>query len=147
MGRRPAMALAVLLALAACDRPAQTGPAPTAAPSLATRIDDRTRAIHADAKVVESAPWFGHTGLPEETEREVPRYLRRELGALLGEPGAVRAEDLAYLGAFTEQGRVVHYWRMPGRAGDAPAFARVVASPESERVIGWGHRGPPAPPG
>lgn len=30
-------------------------------------------------RVVEEASWFGRTGLPEDLERELPRYLRREL--------------------------------------------------------------------
>ncbi|HEY5995097.1 MAG TPA: hypothetical protein VIU46_10925, partial [Gallionellaceae bacterium] len=43
-------------------------------------------------KVREVADWFGTTGLDEETERELPRYLRREFGESLFDEGALKAE-------------------------------------------------------
>ena len=47
---------------------------------------------------VEAADWIGKTWLDEDTERELPRYLRRELGESLADPDGLKANDLQYLG-------------------------------------------------
>lgn len=48
-------------------------------------------------KALEVAQWFGTTGLPEDLERELPRYLRREFGEGLFEENGLKADDLKYL--------------------------------------------------
>lgn len=92
-----------------------------------------------DEAVIEQAEWIGKTGLGEELERELPRYLRRELGKYLDEPGAMKASDLSYVGAFPEHDGIVHYWRVP-RQGEQ-VYAYIVAS-EQGTVTGWGGRKP-----
>lgn len=64
-------------------------------------IDEITSELmEKENKKRERAKWFGKTGLDDETERELPRYLRREFGEILGDDGALKASDLAYLGHF-----------------------------------------------
>lgn len=96
----------------------------------------------ADEAVQEEASWFGSTGLDEETERELPRYLRREFGERLSDEGALKADDLDYLGAFDEDGLRVHYWLVPSRS-DERHFAYVEVTPDGETCTGWGDRAPP----
>jgi hypothetical protein len=105
-------------------------------------VDARLEEMKKDEAVVESAPWFGRTGLTDEVERELPRYIRREFGRMLSEPGAIKASDLNYIGQFVESGDVVHYWQIQNGSKE-PSFAYVVASPPKHRVIGWGDRRPP----
>ena len=64
----------------------------------------------------EEAPWLGRTGLSDEDERELPRYLRREYGEdIFSDPLALKAADLHYLGQATlADGSVGHYWEVPG---------------------------------
>ncbi|MCP2040231.1 hypothetical protein L1281_000813 [Neisseria sp. HSC-16F19] len=64
----------------------------------------------------EEAPWFGRTGLSDEDERELPRYLRREYGEdIFSDPHALKAAELYYLGqAALADGSVGHYWQVPG---------------------------------
>jgi hypothetical protein len=93
-----------------------------------------------DNAIIELAPWFGTTGLSDETERELSRYLRREFGEFLDEPNALKAADLTYLGAFTEQEGIVHYWQVPYHG--EPAFAYVIAAGPNWHM-GWGNRKPP----
>jgi hypothetical protein len=87
----------------------------------------------------ESAEWFGKTGLSEDIERELPRYLRREFGESLSEPTSLKAADLTYIGSFQEEGHLVHYWRIP--YGKEEVYAYVEVSPESTHT-GWGGRKP-----
>ena len=103
---------------------------------------ERLEAMQKEEAVRESAPWFGKTGLADDVERELPRYLRREYGQLLSEPGALQAGDLEYLGLFSEGVESVHYWLIHDRA-KAPHYAYVVAAPEEHRSMGWGDRSPP----
>lgn len=49
---------------------------------------------------LETADWIGRAGLDEAADRELPRSLRREWVETLGEPGALTASDLQYLGRF-----------------------------------------------
>ena len=89
----------------------------------------------------ETADWFGKTGLTDETERELPRYLRREFGETLSEEGALQASDLIYLGIFQEQPGPVHYWRIPSKdVNSDPYFAYVEDYPEG--AMGWGNKQP-----
>ena len=145
-------ALVAALLAAGCEQaaPQSTG---TAAASVAGKLDPkdpdfqkrvqaRLEEMEREEAIREESPWFGTTGLPEEQERELPRYLRREFGQLLSQPGALRAQDLDYLGLFAQEGDTVHYWRihagLPGQK-----FAYVVVAPAERQVMGWGSRVPP----
>ena len=103
----------------------------------------RSRASQeAEQTVVEQAPWFGTTGLDDELERELPKYLRREFGERLLDDDALKAGDLAYIGRFDEAEGVVHYWRIPSRDGE-PCFAYIEISADGGSSTGWGNREPP----
>lgn len=78
-----------------------------------------------DDKITEQADWIGRTGLGEEIERELPRYLRQEFGKSMQDDDALTAADLTYLGAFavsevdlqeefSEYTTLVHCWIIPG---------------------------------
>lgn len=96
-----------------------------------------------DASLVEAAPWFGTTGLHEEEERELPRYLRRELGEV-GHEGALRADELVYLGMLADSHGRAHFWRLPRRGGeedDSYAYIEVDEQGHAQ-LYGWGDRSP-----
>jgi hypothetical protein len=61
-----------------------------------------------------TASWMKTTGLSNETEAELIRYLRRELGVasvtIETDIPNLEASHLNYLGVFTEGNRRVHYW-------------------------------------
>ena len=103
----------------------------------------RERLVQADKEyqVQEPADWFGKTGLDDETERELPRYLRRELGESLFDEGSLKAADLVYLGDVVENGNRVHYWRMP--YGKESAYPYVEVGPDGGTSTGWGDKEPP----
>jgi len=87
---------------------------------------------------VEEADWFGKTGLDDATERELPRYLRRELGEYLDEPGCLTAADLRYLGIHTDARGSAHFWSMPARHNEQ-SFAYAQLGDNGEVVcLGWG---------
>lgn len=96
----------------------------------------------AEDSVREEASWLGSTGLPEDVERELPKYLRREFGELLLDADSLKARDLAYVGRFAEEGNHFHYWRIP-RRGDEESFAYVVLGADGSICAGWGDREPP----
>ena len=146
------LAALVALLMAGCERaaPQSAGTAPTSAagkldpkdPDFQKRVQARLAEMEREEAIREEAPWFGMTGLPEEQERELPRYLRREFGQLLSQPGALRAHDLEYLGLFAQEGDTVHYWRIhAGSPGQQ--FAYVVVAPAERQAMGWGSRVPP----
>lgn len=93
--------------------------------------------IAREEAVVEAAPWFGRTGLPEETERELPKYVRRELGQSFYAEGSLKAGDLEYLGTYPWESHTVHYWktRMPGESEDS--FATVLVH-DGVPNLDWG---------
>lgn len=93
--------------------------------------------------VIESADWFGTTGLDEDTERDLSRYLRREFGESVHDEDSLRAEDLTYLGKYTEQEVLVHYWLIPARTGTKKYYAYVEVGPVGQLNMGWGNRNPP----
>jgi hypothetical protein len=98
---------------------------------------------HPDTATVEAAAWFGTTGLHEHIERELPRYLRRELGERLTDEGALQANDLKYVGAFTENEMKIHYWSMP-YGDEIDVFAYVEIDSKGETCTGWGDKTPPS---
>lgn len=93
--------------------------------------------------VREEAPWFGTTGLDDEVERELPKYLRREFGELLLDNDSLKAADLVYVGKFKEEDSVIHYWRIPPRNGEV-SFACVEVGAQGELFTDWGGREPPS---
>jgi hypothetical protein len=91
----------------------------------------------------EEADWFGTTGLDEETERELPRYLRREFGESLFDEDSLKAASLQYVGAFAENGGTTHYWKIP-YGKDERVFAYIDVENDGNTCTGWGGREPPA---
>lgn len=106
------------------------------------RMQARLDEMRKEEAVREEAPWFGRTGLSDDEERELPRYLRREFGTLLSEPGSLKAADVEYLGVFVEGVETVHFWRIHYGSPE-PKFAYVVSAPAERAVMGWGDRKPP----
>jgi hypothetical protein len=97
-----------------------------------------------ELQIQEEADWFGRTGLDDATERELPRYLRRELGEFLDDPEGLKASDLVYLGLFKLRKGQMHFWRIPGRThGDSFAYIEL-SRDGSPTLFGWGDREPPA---
>lgn len=111
-------------------------------PEVRARMDEVERSYAAEEAVVEEADWFGTTGLGEELERELPKYLRREFGELLLDEDSLKARDLRYLGAFEESEGTVHYWSVPSSHGQ-PTFAYIELGAAGP-CTGWGNRSPPA---
>jgi hypothetical protein len=95
----------------------------------------------AEESVIEEADWFGTTGLSDDDERELPKYLRREFGELLIEEGSLKASDLKYIGAFEEPDGTIHYWSVPTSDG-VPTYAYIELA-RSQICTGWGNREPP----
>ncbi len=112
-----------------------------ATPTLANAMAQYQRKRDSEQATLEVAPWIGQTGLDEATERELPRYLRRELGEFLDD-GGLKASDLQYLGLFQEAGGAVHYWQMPHQDSE-PVFAYVeVDHAGTAKCLGWGDKAP-----
>jgi hypothetical protein len=106
-------------------------------------VAEATARMERDDAIVEVADWFGSTGLDDDIERGLPQYLRREFGESLSEdPNALKARDLNYLGAFTEDDCQVHYWCIP-YASEEKVYAYVVVRGDSV-ATGWGNREPPS---
>ncbi len=98
----------------------------------------RKRKVEEDTR--EQADWIGQTGLDEDTERELPRYLRRELGEFLEDSHGLRAADLQYQGVHQDERGPAHFWKMPGRGGEI-SFAYVeIDSQGKPTCLGWGDR-------
>lgn len=54
----------------------------------------------AEGHIREAADWFGQTGLSDEEERLLPKYVRYEYGDLLVDEDGLKAHDLTYLGNY-----------------------------------------------
>ncbi|QJR12987.1 hypothetical protein DSM104443_04081 [Usitatibacter rugosus] len=104
---------------------------------------ERSAQWDADQEVMEEAEWIGKTGLGEDDERELPRYLRRELGETLADPEALKASDLVYLGACDEKDGPTHYWYMP--FGKDEVYAYIIAD-GANQCTGWGGGRVPSDP-
>lgn len=113
-------------------------------PMVRARMGEVERSYAAEEAVVEEAGWFGTTGLGEELERELPKYLRREFRELLLDEDSLKARDLRYLGAFEESEGTAHYWSVPSRDGQ-PTFAYIELGAAGP-CTGWGNRSPPGGP-
>jgi hypothetical protein len=95
----------------------------------------------AEETVMEQAPWIGTTGLDETTERELPKYLRREFGELLLDEGSLKAADLTYIGSFPEAHGSTHFWGIP--SSESELYAYVEDNADGPGLMGWGNRAPP----
>ncbi len=105
-------------------------------------VEEQLQRMEAEYKVKEEADWFGKTGLDEETERELPHYLRRELGESLFDEGSLKANDLVYIGVYELiDGSKEHYWRIPWK--NEEVYARIVIGIDGSNLMDWGNRKPP----
>jgi hypothetical protein len=75
----------------------------------------------------------------EECERELPRYLRRELGQTVFDDGSMKASDLEYLGAYKEEAGITRYWKVPYEDDDN-VFAYIEDT--NGGCFGWGDKSP-----
>jgi hypothetical protein len=109
------------------------------------RETQRRHLLRAKERIaVEEADWIGRTGLAEDVERELPRYLRRERNETLFDEDALKAADLRYLGRAPEGGGTTHYWYVPQGREEVYAFVDVAA--DGSTAMGWGGaRQPPEP--
>jgi hypothetical protein len=96
-----------------------------------------------DRNLVEVADWFGKTGLSDEDERELPKYLRREFGEVGADDG-LRAADLKYLGVQSDDQGAAHFWAIPKSEGDGDyAYAYINIDEHGvPQSYGWGDRRP-----
>ena len=108
-------------------------------------VEERATLMEEEDQVQEEAPWIGQTGLSDDLERELPRYLRREFGVTIFDEGSLKAADLEYLGAFPENDGVTHYWKVSGQKipfqNEPDAFAYI--EDFEGGCMGWGDKGPP----
>lgn len=106
-------------------------------------IADVERRWNADHNLVETASWFGQTGLADAEERELSRYLRREFGEV-GTDDGLRAADLDYLGLQTDDRGPAHFWKILRRAGqDEWTYAYIDVDADGRAAsYGWGDREP-----
>lgn len=108
------------------------------------QVELRRQQMLGEDEASEQANWFGKTGLPDTLERELPRYLRRELGESLFDKGSLQAADLTYLGSHAEEDGVVHYWAIPSRSKRGTySYAYIQIAPDGSSCTGWDDREPP----
>lgn len=111
---------------------------------VAVARSPNTRKRELEHEVLEVADWFGTTGLDDATERELPRYLRRELGEYLDDPDGLKASDLRYLGVLTDERGPARFWAMPERHGERSFAYADLDAEGAVASLGWGDRSPPA---
>jgi hypothetical protein len=111
-------------------------------PEYKKAVEENLALMKKEEEVREEADWFGRTGLSDALERELPRYLRRELGQSLFDADSMQASDLTYVGEFMEGDTTVHYWRVP-QAQATDTYAYIEISVNGDSVIGWGDKQPP----
>ena len=104
---------------------------------------DYVRRRDAEEATMEAADWIGITGLDEATERELPRYLRRELHEFLDDPDGLKAAQLTYLGVLRDDRGLAHFWKLPERKEfSGPTFAYIERNTDGSWAMGWGTRRP-----
>jgi hypothetical protein len=91
--------------------------------------------------VTEEAPWLGVTGLGSEAEREVARYLRREIGQSVDDPNSVKLNDLEYLGVYLDGPYPAHYWRYS--SGGETGYVSLMPAPNG---LNWDTTDKPTKP-
>lgn len=99
--------------------------------------------VELEYAVREEAPWFGGTGLPDEVERELSHYIRREMGQSVHETSSLKARDLNYLGVFPWRSHAVHYWRVRVASESEDSFATIIMY-EGVANYEWGSPSPEA---
>lgn len=113
-------------------------------PGYKKAVAERMALMEREEAVVEEAPWFGATGLSDELERELPRYLRREFGESVFDDDSLKASQLVYLGTFSDGADVVHFWRIP--SSGEPVFATITLG-QHGALTSWGTDAPLDRPG
>jgi hypothetical protein len=111
-------------------------------PEYKRAVAERMAQMQREYSVVEEAPWFGRTGLEDDLERELPRYLRREFGESIFDEDSLKAKDLQYVGHFNEPDASVHYWLIPSRSGEK-SYAYIEITSDGQFCTSWGSRKPP----
>ncbi len=86
-------------------------------------VEAQNRLAELDTQFIEDAPWFGTTGLGEETERRLPQYIRMEYGETVFNGAGLKAGDLQYIGRYSTEQGPTHFWKLPsGRRQQQYAF-------------------------
>lgn len=110
-------------------------------PEFKKGMEERLKLFTKEEEINEEAPWFGKTGLSNDVERELPRYLRREFGKTLFEEGSLKAADLTYVGAFPDGTNTIHYWRI-NNDQKTIYYAYVEVTSTGSTSLGWGDKKP-----
>jgi hypothetical protein len=134
------MAIIVVTLIAGCDDSATTASTSKDKQSAAD-YKSRQQEIEREKKIVETAPWFGKTGLGDSIERNLPRYVRHELGQVIFDSDSVKAADMEYLGKFTEGNKTVRYWKIRKGMGDVQ-YAFVSVLQQGGVLMGIGYKKP-----
>jgi hypothetical protein len=145
--RKAAMLTTILAAtlLAGCNDTPQTPPAASASETLAEQQSKAQRELYLrEKRVVEEAPWFGKTGLGPTVEREVPRYVRHELGQVIFDKDSLKAADLEYRGAYVEHGNHVYTWQFKPTGTTHKRYAYVRVSHTGEVAMSVSSKAPRA---
>ena len=111
--------------------------------------DEFTRSMRAEENTVEQANWIGCTGLGEDVERELPRYLRLEFGESILDDDSLKAADMIYLGIFaldkknleeqfSPDAHSVHVWQLPGYDEDDPYYGYIEIWKDGTTCFGMG---------
>lgn len=144
--RLPVLFIVPLLAVTACIACAKEQSAEMRAhldsPTYQQQVKNKQDLMQKEEQVVEQADWFGKTGLPDAVERELSRYLRRELGQSIFEKGSLRADNLQYVGVYPEGLNSIRFWRIVDGAKE-PRFAYISVSTSGQTSLGWGGKQPP----
>lgn len=139
------MIVSVVMLLSGCNDKSPAQPAASSSEALeAQRVKAREELYAREKKVVEEAPWFGKTGLGPTVEREVPRYVRHELGQVIFDKDALQAADLEYRGAYAEHGNHVYSWQFKVAGSAHKRYAYVKVSHTGEVVMNVSSK-PPRP--
>lgn len=110
-------------------------------PEFYRGMEERLKLFSKEETINEEASWFGKTGLSNDVERELPRYLRREFGKTLFEEGSLKAADLTYVGAFPDGTNTIHYWRI-NNDPKTIYYAYVEVTSTGRTNLGWGDKKP-----
>lgn len=131
--------------LAGCDdAPPAQPPASSSETLAAQKIKARQDLYAREKRVVEEAPWFGKTGLGPTVEREVPRYVRHELGQVIFDKDSLKAADLEYRGAYAEHGNHVYSWQFKVAGSVHKRYAYVRVSHTGEVTMSMSNKAPRA---
>lgn len=146
MSRIPLLLIAVVtMTLAACGKDSQDAPGAAASEAAeAQRSKAREELYAREKRVVEEASWFGKTGLGPTVERELPRFVRHELGQVIFDKDSLKAEDLQFAGAFTEHGKHVYFWQFKMAGSVRVRYAVIRVSHTGGVVMSVSNKSPKA---